>query len=58
MGTTCGARGWMPALIIKAMCACGFAWEWKSVALSGPFLAEMDTEFSLEISRETMKRRN
>jgi len=46
----------MPGLIIKAMCACGFAKEWKSVVLSGPFL-EMDAEFSLEISSEALMRR-
>ena len=47
----------MPGLIIKAMCACGFAKEWKSIVLSGPFLEEIDTEFFLEISKEAMKRR-
>ena len=44
----------MTALIIKAMCACGFAKEWKLAMLSDPFFEEMDAEFSLE---EAMKRR-
>ena len=44
----------MTALIIKAICACGFAKEWKLAMLSDPFFEEMDAEFSLE---EAMKRR-
>ena len=47
----------MPGLIIKAMCACGFAKEWKSVVPSDPFFQEMDAEVSLEILKEVMKRR-
>jgi hypothetical protein len=47
-------NGWMPGLIIKAMCACGFTKEWKSVVASGPFLEEMDA-VSLEILKEGMK---
>ena len=39
----------MQGLIIKAMCACGFAKEWKSVVPSDPFFEEMDAEVSLEI---------
>ena len=37
----------MTALNIKAMCACGFAKEWKLAVLSNQFLEEIDVEFSL-----------
>jgi hypothetical protein len=42
----------MTALIIKAMCACGFAKEWKLAMLSDPFLEEMEAEFFLRGSYE------
>jgi len=47
----------MAELKIKAICACGFAKQWKLAVLSDPFLGEMDAKFSFETLKDAIRRR-